>query len=944
MQNLNNPRWLFVINTLPITILLFLLFSQYNIIHSQLTIESIQQWKAYGGILICITLLHLLQAIVLISCKKSIPVYSAGISLFIYILYVYSYYSHIDTLIPSSIPRWMLNGEIIFYLGTFIMPTLIYSILLIVSYFTPPTKTHKLWKSFLGAFLIPIVLYLTALLIVPLWKNVDGDFAIHSVIILIIASTIIFLFFIIRGVYIITLRKSFFWKKNHLIWKIPITLILPVLGLLFNSGILMEQHSIKGIMGDFNSPWFYIITIVNSILLCLPNLTNRTYRYLLFVGRTITFSFTLYFFIVFLPFLPVSVIAIILIGVGFLLVTPLLLFVVHINELSNDYNFLLSQFTQRTIKISSFVAFLTIPMVVTLSFVKERQTLENVLEYLYTPNYTKEYHIDEASFQKTFNIIKTNRAGNNNSLMNSRIPYISTYFNWLVLDNLTLSKNKIDRINNIFLGKQPNKPRRHRNIQLNINHDVKITHSLVESKYDQKHHVWKSWIHLELTNQNKNTSLSEYATNIVLPNGSAINNYYLYIGEKKEMGILAEKRSAMWIYTQIVNEKRDPGILYYKTGNKVAFRVYPFSKDEVRHTGFELIHKEPVKIVMDNVEIHLGEEREQDSKIIETQDIAYIPSGQKSNLDKIQRQPYFHFLVDISKRNEDQKDAFIYRINKIMSKYPELSRASKITNVNSNLYSCNDYNDWKTFISKAESKGGFFLDRAIKSTLVKSYYKSDESYPIMVVVTDSLNHAVLDKDFSDLAITYPENKLFYLLKEDKILEPHSLITNPQKPCLQTSELSFYYPCLRYKCSNGRIAYLADDKSSSIVLKKDSISIDPKDIKEDDWISVMQIKGSWISQNLNPSQSNTEWLNLVKGSFISKTMTPVTSYMVVENEAQKAMLKKIQNQVLASNKSLDIGEEPQRMSEPSLWILSLLIGLILWIRQRIRIRKEPGKLK
>jgi hypothetical protein len=63
------------------------------------------------------------------------------------------------------------------------------------------------------------------------------------------------------------------------------------------------------------------------------------------------------------------------------------------------------------------------------------------------------------------------------------------------------------------------------------------------------------------------------------------------------------------------------------------------------------------------------------------------------------------------------------------------------------------------------------------------------------------------------------------------------------------------------------------------------------------------------------------------------MTPVTSYLVVENEAQKAILKKKQEQVLSSNKSLDLGEDTQRMSEPSFILLILLLGLVLWYRQK-----------
>jgi hypothetical protein len=66
------------------------------------------------------------------------------------------------------------------------------------------------------------------------------------------------------------------------------------------------------------------------------------------------------------------------------------------------------------------------------------------------------------------------------------------------------------------------------------------------------------------------------------------------------------------------------------------------------------------------------------------------------------------------------------------------------------------------------------------------------------------------------------------------------------------------------------------------------------------------------------------------------MTPVTSYLVVENEAQKAILKKKQEQVLSGNKSLDLGEDAQRMSEPNMIIVFVLFGLtLLYIERRKR---------
>ncbi len=139
--------------------------------------------------------------------------------------------------------------------------------------------------------------------------------------------------------------------------------------------------------------------------------------------------------------------------------------------------------------------------------------------------------------------------------------------------------------------------------------------------------------------------------------------------------------------------------------------------------------------------------------------------------------------------------------------------------------------------------------------------------------------------------------------------------------------------MAYKTTNQNIVYISPDTISSIALKTEFTVVDENQVKEKDWNSALQLNCNWISQNLNPSKSDAEWLNLVKSSFVSRIMTPVTSYLVVENEAQKAILKKKQEQVLSSNKSLDVGEDAQRMSEPSLIVLAILLGLFLWIREK-----------
>jgi hypothetical protein len=498
------------------------------------------------------------------------------------------------------------------------------------------------------------------------------------------------------------------------------------------------------------------------------------------------------------------------------------------------------------------------------------------------------------------------------------------------MDNLTLSDSKINKIEKIFFGKVSFELRPE-NIQ---NDNVKISNISTNSTYDKTQNVWRSWVDLEITNKSGNNWFSEYATTIDLPEGCWISDYYLYVGDIKEPGILAEKKSAMWIFSQIRNENRDPGILYYLTGNKVAFRVFPFAKDEVRKTGIEFLHKEPIKFSIDNNIVELGNIEETIYENIETKNLAYVSAQQKQKLNSTKRKPYFHFLVDASKGQNSNSTEFIQRIEKVLDTNTPLSENSKISFVNSYVTTTAIDKDWKEQYKEQTFEGGYYLDRAIRTTLVNAYQDKSKTYPVMVVITDSIHNAVLDKDFADLKFTFPESDLFFNLDQNENLREHSLMENPIKELPEIlRECMFCETVLEYKLPDNSIAYLPSNNEPSIILKKDEFKVNETEIKEKNWQSALIMQGQFNSQILHPEISDKEWLNMVKYSFISKVMTPVTSYLVVENEAQKAMLKKKQEQVLSGNKSLDPGEDTQRMSEPSLILLTIILGLILWFREK-----------
>jgi hypothetical protein len=934
MRNLLNPKWLFIINTGPLVLLYFLFFGQFNIIKTLLEESNIQLWKTFGISLGVLGLLNFVYAVYLTYKKKYVSVWYGIIALITYISFIYLYSNQLDKIIPSSIPQWMISGNVFLYVGTFLMPTLAYSLFILVTHFTPENKEHKAWVNFFIAISFPIGGFIFSQIILPLRQAFDWDFNVHSIMIFFITVTLIFLFFLIRGFFIIASKKSEIWLKYQLAWKIPISIFFPLLGLAINDGQLFNnfEHNESGFFGDFNNVWFYILAVLNGTLICLPNLENKLYSLVVFIGRSATFAYTLYFFLVFLPFLPLSVIAIIIIGAGFLMLTPLILFIIHINELSNDFTYLKSQLPKPFIIVISIISFLVIPTFITISYLNDKKILNETLTYLYSPEYLKEYDIDKKLLHKTLNIIKRNKnyMNSRNQIFDNGIPYLSSYYNWLVMDNLTLSDSKINTIEKVFFDKTSLK-KYPENIQ---NDSVIISNISTKSIYDKTKKVWKSWLDLEISNISVNNWISEYSTTIDLPEGCWISDYYLYIGDNKEHGILAEKKSAMWIFSQIQNENRDPGILYYLTGNQVAFKVFPFSKDEVRKTGIEFLHKEPFILNIDSFNVELGNKNETIYENYETENIAFISAQKKHELNSIKRKPYFHFLIDASKGQNNNFNDYINRIKKVIEANHSHLENAKISFVNSYVTTSNFDDKWIEKYKKQSFEGGFYLERAIKTTLINSYLNNSKTHPIIVVVTDSINNAVLDNDFKDLKLTFPENDLFFNLEKNGELKGHSLTVNPQKILLKNNtECMFCDSVLEYKLPDNSITYLPKNNEPSIILKKDKFDVNETSIKEKDWQSALIMKGIWNSQILHPENSDQEWLNLVKYSFKTKVMTPVTSYLVVENEAQKAMLKKKQNQVLLGNKSLDLGEDAEQMSEPSLILLAVLLGLVIWFKEK-----------
>jgi len=935
-----NPKWLIVINTVPVIILFMIYFGSYQIIKSLLPEHSLELWLKFGATLACLTAINLGYAITLIRQKKQIHTFYGLAALLVYIPFLYTYGNYTEEMVPGDIPRWMIPGNLEVLVGTFLMPTLAMALFLLVKGLTSENRNHKSGINFLIAIFIPLSWYLFIQILLPLWQSVGDEFGQHLLIILLIVSTLLFIFFLSRGIYILSLKKSETWQRYDIVWKVIVSLVFPLSGLAVSAGVFRIGESI---FGDFSHPWFFIIAILNGVLVCLPNLNLPLYRSILFIARSLTFPYVVYFFLVFLPYLPLSIIAIIAVGFGFLMLAPLLLMWAQSKLLIDDFNYLYQYFTRKTIFILFSIGIAILPLFITVTYLQDKKALHAALDYVYEPDFasTTTTPIKTAALERVLEKVSYHKSGRFGMVVNEQQPFLSPYYNWLVLDNLTLSDGKINLLEKIFLGKAVNVNTRTATIQ-NPSNAVEITAIQTRSNFDAQQQAWRSWIDLEMTNfDSTEFQQQEFETTFTLPEGAWISDYYLWVNDEKMPGILAEKKAATWIYQQITTiTRKDPGILYYLTGNKVAFKVFPFRAQEKRKTGFEILHKEPTSFTIDDKNVILGNDSTAKlERSITSMDgnVVYIPTQMKKKLPIVQRKPYFHFIIDCSVDKEKSVKRYMDKIESLLSQNVFDAKTVKFTLTNAYTKTFDYSNNWRDELNKATFQGGFYLERAIKEILVKDYEQLNRSYPIIVIVTDSLPSAILDKDFADFKMTFPESDLFYELNENGKLQAHSLTENPTEEATYTTPFQPSYTVLAYPNATTPIAYLPNDNQPSIVLKNTETSDNQLNLKSKNWDTALTLHGKWLANTLHPESGDRAWLDLVKASFTAQIMTPVTSFIVVENEAQRAALQSKQAKVLQAKKSLDLGDDVEQMSEPPFLLLCAMFGFLFYLLKFYRVK-------
>ena len=682
------------------------------------------------------------------------------------------------------------------------------------------------------------------------------------------------------------------------IFIVVIAIILPIIGLLLN-------ENLGGLLGDFSNEWFFIIAISNGLIM-LANIDNSKFSLALFYLKTVGFAFITYFTIIFIPLLPVGIHVLMFFGAGVLAYVPLTIFVLEIRQIAQDIKKLKAGVNAKIIVAIMLLGFVTLPSAMFIDFSIDRSNFQKALTYL-----------SDASWDmQTVNITRLNRtlkyiegvlrarqidiglfiygAGNT--------PIISKFYQVVALDDKILSSETTRRLSQIFLGISEQRPIRSANGQFD---NMSLIKADTSTEYDEELGIYKTWIDLEIKNEN-NMPLSEYRTEFPLPVGCFIKDYYLYVGNERKQGILADKRAALIIYENIIRTPKDPGIIYYKSDNVIELRVYPFAPSEVRRTGFLVWHSQSEVISIDDWQIYLTAEKSV-AEPIDMQGISFIPAALKESLPVSERIQKNYFILDVSENSPYAEH--LIKVNQYINK----------ANIKDAKIIAASYKVVDTAVKDAIHQGGFNLPLAMELVFKDIEEYEYPCFPVIIAVSDNIYKAP-EFQKSSIAKRYPESEYYYNLGYDLSLTPYSFLDNKRHDIEYSPIIS---KALNY---NGKS--VSDRESGEVV-----ISGEFGDYTDNEYQNAFILYGkSLIHNNDNSSQ-----IELVRDSFRQRLLSKYTAFTVLETREQENALLELQAKFLNNE---DINVSTVRMDEPGLLICLIMFFAILfygrkkhWSRQR-----------
>ena len=559
-------------------------------------------------------------------------------------------------LLPQSVIAWILPPERALYdQFALVMPLIFYATVRLSCGEINLSKPSEI-AIILGT-LVGIPFFFFALFRLPRHWNIFELLPTIAIIVIVVTATLIV---IAAATRILVVTYVAVRKKGPLALAIlagVVGIAAPISGLLLNRWIPFPA--------DFQAPSVYGMAIANGLLLLLPNFRHPLVHRVIWLTQCALFPFTFYFFLVFLPFLPLSIPAMVYVGAGFLVLTPTALFLVHGQRVLDGYRNEIRDGSRLTPALLAILALSIIPGIYTAEAVLDRVVLRRAMDYVYSPDYRAATHFagSPALVRRSLEHLRDFKAGLN-------LPFLSGFYNWIVFDGLILPEEKMNRLHRTFFGRDLERPNtaatgffgarsgRDRGVRerpASVPHDVRLVNLTTATNSEGA--CDRATVSFQM--QNDSLSQSEFVTTIQLPEGVLVSGFWLHIGNERVPGQLFEEKSARWVYQMIRDRsRRDPGLLIYTDPQTVELRVFPFAAHEKRKVEIEFLYPAALK-----PSIPIGDETlnpsgdSDDARIVVTHTkddagAAVFSPAALSSLPRTMRTPYLHFIIDRSASSE----------------------------------------------------------------------------------------------------------------------------------------------------------------------------------------------------------------------------------------------------------------------------------------------------
>jgi len=528
-----------------------------------------------------------------------------------------------------------------------------------------------------------LLVVLLSLLALPMYLN--NEFVVACIVVLSLIGGMAMMLASLR-----LLTRFFLWFKRHDFWLLFLAALwIPLIGVSLN----IETISNFAFLPGFQTAGIYILLLANAtvlLLACLPRLRKKM---LLWLAQIFTFPFTLYFFVVLLPFLLFFLPAMLVWGAGVLILSTTALFMVHGERLVKGFRRASLKFGKPLAVAMALTAFAPIPAWLLTQALLDRTALHTAISYIRHSDPRPPIAANPQRIVRVLEKMHTlTPVGEWRDLSSPALPIWTPFYNLVVFGYLDLSVDEREHMLYIFNGKKsrPRPGTLYPNSSPSSSLSSRFPHDQISSELKTASREDDDCIRTTLTFRMTNHAKqqNEFVTTLRLSPTVMVSGLRLDINGTMEDGQIFERQTATAVYEQIRNRRQDPALVRYVGENEIELRVFPLAADETRTVEIEFLY--PSNATSEVVDIASGEKLIQNSDIttrcpppllltqyLNTAMLTVTPFEE----DSVTRTPYHHFIVERSADTAKQTAAELLEKIRAVNAYSPMENC-KITFAN----------------------------------------------------------------------------------------------------------------------------------------------------------------------------------------------------------------------------------------------------------------------